>query len=238
MNLNKWSRPQDYSGKEWHGYYVAPVTINRDSGVLDRSNWDTQLKEIPESVSVIVVREGHFLVGWVEWLAIHESDKDALRIAEDIAKALDDYPCLDEMDLCNREFELYQESWELWGESEYREKLLGMIDLDFPEDEIEAAVQCFNTIPLLVEARDKLGWEYEVVNGDEIRINIDGMAENTSTGLLNELVEQAILSARTTLDIRKLCEVLGVSDDTTKQAVASKLTLVSQIMATENNKER
>jgi len=35
-------------------------------------------------------------VGWVEWIAIHESDAAALAIANKISDALEDYPVVNE----------------------------------------------------------------------------------------------------------------------------------------------
>ena len=35
-----------------------------------------------ESETVIVVRESHWAVGWVEWIKIHELDTTALAIAD------------------------------------------------------------------------------------------------------------------------------------------------------------
>jgi hypothetical protein len=41
-----------------------------------------------ETETVIVVRETHYLVGWVEWIAIHQDDEKALKIADDITGKL------------------------------------------------------------------------------------------------------------------------------------------------------
>jgi hypothetical protein len=46
--------------------------------------------------TVSIVRESHFLCGWVEWIAIHESDSVALETADKIAAGLEDYPVIDE----------------------------------------------------------------------------------------------------------------------------------------------
>jgi tRNA G10 N-methylase Trm11 len=55
---------------------------------------------------VRVVRENHWAVGWVEWIAIHETAIEQLRIADKIAGRLEDYPVVDE---------------ELWSEYETEE---------------------------------------------------------------------------------------------------------------------
>jgi hypothetical protein len=100
--LKRWSMPSHYFGAEWEGYYAAPVGRSRDSDPVEASNWREQLKrlggESDDGESVVVVSENHFLVGWVEWVAIHETAHDALRIADGIAEALEGYPILNEDD--------------------------------------------------------------------------------------------------------------------------------------------
>ena len=104
-HISKWTMPKNYMGAEWHGYYAAPVGRSRDSDTVERSNWDAQSERIPESETVIIVRESHWAVGWVEWMAIHESDKTALAEAEKIGEELEDYPILDEDRWSELEFE-------------------------------------------------------------------------------------------------------------------------------------
>lgn len=97
--LKLWSMPRHYFGPEWHGHYVAPCTRNRDSDSLEESNWRAQLEAVggeqPDE-SVVVVRDRHFLCGWVEWLAIDAKATSALQAADRVAERLAVYPCLDE----------------------------------------------------------------------------------------------------------------------------------------------
>lgn len=118
--LTKWTRPSCYIGATWEGYYVAPVTRNRDSSDLENSNWDAQwkiLKELQKDIpdcdeySPVVVSENHWACGWVEWVAIHESNVEAIREAERIAERLESYPVLDETDFSNREMESANQVW-------------------------------------------------------------------------------------------------------------------------------
>lgn len=122
--LQKWTRPSDWSGTPWDGYYIAPVGITRDSGTVDRSNWDSQWDtlaplsaDVPEddTCSPCIVRESHWAVGWIEWVAIHETNEAALREADSIASSLDNYPVLDEEAHSNLEWEEYGESWTRYG---------------------------------------------------------------------------------------------------------------------------
>ncbi len=111
-HLTRWTMPDHYFGATWPGYYRAPCSRTRDSDDLTESNFAVCLESLGgESDTVRVVNEGHWAVGWVEWIAIHESDEKALRAAEEIACALADYPALDEMDWSERETESATRVW-------------------------------------------------------------------------------------------------------------------------------
>jgi hypothetical protein len=104
--LREWKLPQYYSGARWDGYLVAPCTRNRDSDTVERSNWDAQLERIPaDGEGVTIVRENHWAVGWVEWLAILPTASVAVAEAEKIADELESYPILDEDAWSELEFE-------------------------------------------------------------------------------------------------------------------------------------
>jgi len=109
-HLKRWRTPSNYFGAEWDGWYAAPVRRHRDSEILDNSNWEVQLERIPESETVQAVTESHFAVGWVEWLAIHESDRGALAEAEKIGEQLENYPILDEDHYSQLEWKTMEES--------------------------------------------------------------------------------------------------------------------------------
>ena len=66
-HLKRWTRPRDYFGAEWSRYYSAGLGQSRDSDCLEQSNFAVMLHELGgESDTVIVVRESHWAVGWVE----------------------------------------------------------------------------------------------------------------------------------------------------------------------------
>jgi hypothetical protein len=65
-----------------------------------------------ESDTVQVIRESHFLVGWIEWIAIHESDVTSLATADSIMESLADYPLVDESHCSELEWERASEYWE------------------------------------------------------------------------------------------------------------------------------
>lgn len=110
--LERWELPRHYAGAQWPDYYSAGVGQSRDSDCLERSNFAAMLGLLGgESDSVIVVRESHWAVGWIEWIAIHESDHAALQVADETMGRLEDYPVIDEDDWSEREQDDANETW-------------------------------------------------------------------------------------------------------------------------------
>jgi hypothetical protein len=110
-NLKAWTLPRDYFGEHWDGWYVV-IGHHRDSDLLVESNWDYCINALPESDTVNIVRENHWLVGWVEWLGIEKSDEASLMKADDIIERLNDYPVLAEEDFSNREWLEAESTWQ------------------------------------------------------------------------------------------------------------------------------
>lgn len=120
-NLRLWTMPDNYFGAVWPAYYSAGFGRSRDSDDLEESNFATALAALGgESETVEVVRESHWAVGWVEWIAIHQDDDKALHIADDLVERYRNYPCLNEDDWSDRECNRAQESWE---NSDLRERI-------------------------------------------------------------------------------------------------------------------
>ena len=121
--LQAWTRPDCYIGATWEGWLVG-LGQNRDSDTLTRSNFQVFLAALRALESravpgdedgtdaVQVVRENHFLCGWVEWVAIHPSHATAVDLAEDMLARLERYPVLDEDHFGKLEDEEAQEAWE------------------------------------------------------------------------------------------------------------------------------
>lgn len=114
--LKKWTLPKCYVGAEWPDYYSF-LGRSRDSDALERANFDAGLKAIGGEQSkndlplVKVVRESHWAVGWVEWIAIHESATEALKLADKIKTEMEDYPVVDEFLFSEYETEEADEVW-------------------------------------------------------------------------------------------------------------------------------
>lgn len=118
-HLQKWTRPDYYSGAVWPEYFVF-LAQHRESDALTRSNFTCGLKKLGgESDTVRVVRERHWAVGWVEWIAIHESDTAACEKADAMLADLDAYPVLDENHFSELE---WSESVDYWRSLTVRER--------------------------------------------------------------------------------------------------------------------
>lgn len=124
MKLRPWTLPQNYAGATWYGYLIAPVTRQRDSDILEESNWAHQLKilakvdeaheesgEYSEHQNWQLVSENHWAVGWVEWIAVHPEAKPWVAALERLADRLDQYPIADEHDYSERECESANQAW-------------------------------------------------------------------------------------------------------------------------------
>ena len=111
-HLKRWTMPDSYIGAVWPTHYSAGVGQSRDSDALEQSNFICMLKVIGgESETVTVVRESHWAVGWVEWIAIEQDDAAALRKADEIVARLEDYPVINENHFSELETEEANDVW-------------------------------------------------------------------------------------------------------------------------------
>lgn len=100
----RWKLPPSYFGAQWPSYYVA-AGRSRDSDALEESNFRVTLKRLggEKDPAVIVVRESHWAVGWVEWIGVHENNKAGLAELRKIIEEKESYPILDEEDFSEEE---------------------------------------------------------------------------------------------------------------------------------------
>lgn len=122
-HLTRYTRPDsfaDWSDIDRTEYYVLGGQ-HRDSDTLTRSNHRSILRALGgESDTVLVIRDSHWAVGWVEAIYIHQSDDRALAIADDIAEGLDGYPVVDEEDWSELQ---YSEAADYWARISVSERL-------------------------------------------------------------------------------------------------------------------
>ena len=117
--------PSHYYGEVWPDYY-AFLYHHRDSDILTDCNFEVGVERLGGEKDdeetgdplVCVVREGHDAVGWVEWIAIHESQEELLIKANEMLKKLEGYPVLSEDKLSEKEQE---EADRIWKEN-YNER--------------------------------------------------------------------------------------------------------------------
>ena len=104
--VRPWTHPDNYIGEVWPDYYSSGFGRSRDSDALERSNFRVAIDALGgESETVTIVRERHWAVGWVEWIAIHSSDTKALAVARQLCDRANNYPPLDEEDWSREELE-------------------------------------------------------------------------------------------------------------------------------------
>jgi hypothetical protein len=116
--VKQWQHPDSYFGATWEGWYSAGFGQSRDSDALEASNFQVAYAELSKlstdvdgDSSVQIIREGHWAVGWVEWIAIHSSNITALERARKLCERANDYPVLDEEDWSRREDEECERTW-------------------------------------------------------------------------------------------------------------------------------
>jgi hypothetical protein len=96
-HLKLWTMPDNYAGEVWPNTYSSGFGQSRDSDVLERANFEeawSRISEVAENAQV--VRENHWAVGWVEWIAINADDDKALRVADALRARYEQYPILNE----------------------------------------------------------------------------------------------------------------------------------------------
>lgn len=101
----KWEHPEHYFGETYPNFIVG-LGQHRDSDLLDQSNFTVLLDRLGgESDTVVVSRAGHWAVGWVETILVHQDDIKALTILMENLNSYATYPVLDDSDFSEREYE-------------------------------------------------------------------------------------------------------------------------------------
>lgn len=93
-------------------WFVLPVIQTRDSTPLEESNFAVALFQLGgESDTVEVHRFTHWGPGWFEIILVAPDSHEA-SVADDIERALSNYPVLDDMDFSERELDRATQCWE------------------------------------------------------------------------------------------------------------------------------
>jgi len=147
--LKPWVKPDNYAGDQYPDYYRTGFGQSRDSELMERCNFSAALDELggESARAVIVTRASHWAVGWVESILVHKSAYAKLRIADDLAKRMDDYPLLDEDSFYALEHEELCESYDCYRDELIDEvlKATGLPSVPKRREEADAvASACFH----------------------------------------------------------------------------------------------
>ena len=107
MNTSKGLDSFDnYSGHMDKPDWVVSCGRNRDSEILDESNFQAALERLGgEGKHVAIERFGHWGCGWFELILVNPKSLKHIKVAVEIAKYLEHYPVLDDSDYSERENE-------------------------------------------------------------------------------------------------------------------------------------
>jgi hypothetical protein len=108
----RWLRPaRDSDILEESNFQVASEALLALSTALSVETTDMPGRWDGEQ-SVRIVRENHWAIGWVEWIAIHSSNSEALTKARGLCESANDYPILDESHFSDLEYTRAMEFWD------------------------------------------------------------------------------------------------------------------------------
>jgi len=115
--LPRWDHPTSFdSGSNFvgdipNGYAIACRT--RNSSILDNCNFDEILADLGgENEYITVIRHGHWLVGWIEYVIVSpDSPTQLLDQCVDILRGLANYPVYNEDKYGELQFEAVYEQW-------------------------------------------------------------------------------------------------------------------------------
>ena len=137
----------NYCGEKAIGYYIV-YSRCRDSDLIVESNWQAiidgmpnltkdgesydeaynRLRVLDEDVDnphpALVWRSGHWAVGWLEHLLVHESRREMLEYGDECIDSIESYPILDDGLWSDMEYERIQEDWKEYECNEFKERLI------------------------------------------------------------------------------------------------------------------
>jgi hypothetical protein len=108
-------------------WFVAPVSINRDSQPLAISNFEACKKILEDKqIEFEEHRFGHWANGWFEIILV---SPDGMNELKSIEESLNNYPVLDEMDLSEREYEDSVQTWNCFACKEFKRYVVEIFSL-------------------------------------------------------------------------------------------------------------
>lgn len=159
---------------ERQNWIVCPCMQSRDSSLLERCNFEAQLKILKgESETCEVHNFNHWGPGWIEICLVHPDRENEVI---DLEAGLENYPVLDDDALSSMEYDEYIESWESYGCREFIKKISKKFDL---EEEVSDQLDELNEDILLGL------FEELIPSGDYYTHYSDGINLNMKTAINN-----------------------------------------------------
>lgn len=153
---------------ERQDWLVAPVSQTRDSGCLDRANFQATLASLDgESEHVEVHRFGHWGPGWFEIILVAPGAWDQLQELAEIKDALEGYPVVDESLLSELEHEERWECWENYAREDFRRELHNECAIGENADAIEARIDALTDAQLETLYSENYGDEEHTDEGPQ-----------------------------------------------------------------------
>lgn len=118
MKTYKEFRPTQFDSHcfvdERENWFVAPVSRNRDSDALSRSNFAVLTQQLGDEGenTFEIHRFGHWGPGWFEIILINPNNESLVKIGNDAEDSLADYPVLDDEHFSCEESEEASEVWQ------------------------------------------------------------------------------------------------------------------------------
>lgn len=130
--------PENFTSiQDLTSFLVAPVSQNRDSDILEKSNFQVVTKEILAKAShkeTKIHSFDHWACGWVEHLLIHPEDEAAIEAGEEWESRLKEVAYANDEHYSNMQSEAYQSHWEDWAKKEFVEKILEKLGLEWDDN--------------------------------------------------------------------------------------------------------
>ena len=170
----------DFENRDW---LVSSIQLNRDSGLIEKSNWLTLIDDLgalePEGGQHWEIhRFGHWVCGWFEKVVLNPNSRDSrvLDQALKLESALQDYPILSEDRLERLQLESFNDWVDDMGVSEVYNKIEN-------DDVLSPFYNQFKDSDIIY-ALNECRWEYDHL--DEPYIDIEENWPQIKQELLNE----------------------------------------------------
>ena len=167
----------DFENRDW---LVSSIQLNRDSGLIEKSNFETYIKGLtdiePEGDHWQIHRFGHWGCGWFEIVILNPIDSLVLDQALQDHLSLTDYPILNEDHFSNMKLDSYHEWVDDMGVSEVYNKI--------DDDDVLSPFHNQFKDSDIIYALNECEWSYD--DHDEPYVDIDENWPQIKQELLNE----------------------------------------------------